>query len=240
MSAQNITNIEYRIDGFAKEGDGTLISITSTSSDVDITPEINISGLTEGLHTISIRALNSNGIWSLPVQRSFYVNNPSSTKVKDVFYRIYNDGYTGTWEQAVIEPHKNNVDSVIAISTSSLDINESYSFEFYAVNTLDIRGFSAFMDNVILMPTGIEESNISELSFNIYPNPAKEYLIIESLSNINQDYSLKILNLNGQVLLSRYIINQNQTINLTGYAKGVYLLLIQTKTNTIRKQIIVD
>ncbi|MBL0341469.1 MAG: T9SS type A sorting domain-containing protein [Bacteroidetes bacterium] len=63
--------------------------------------------------------------------------------------------------------------------------------------------------------------------FNIYPNPAKDYLTIE-FESTKGTYSSKLMNMNGQILISSSGIStdgsNNTKIDLTGIAPGVYIL----------------
>jgi hypothetical protein len=69
-------------------------------------------------------------------------------------------------------------------------------------------------------------SNIQELSpseINIYPNPAKDIIYIESSVKIEQ---AAIYDISGRML--KQIINPSQEINVSGLANGIYLVKVKT------------
>ena len=69
----------------------------------------------------------------------------------------------------------------------------------------------------------------------IYPNPAKEELIIET--NLNTEQRLEIVNLFGQTIYTTYIYRKG-IINTSAFAKGVYILKLSSDKETIVKKFI--
>lgn len=70
----------------------------------------------------------------------------------------------------------------------------------------------------------------------VFPNPFLNRLVIRFEPNINSTAIIKILNINGQVLKSFSTSNRENTLDLSGLGKGVYLLSISQneKINTYR------
>ncbi|WP_291720702.1 T9SS type A sorting domain-containing protein [Bernardetia sp.] len=90
-------------------------------------------------------------------------------------------------------------------------------------------------DNDVQPPRKIAVTNGEELKSNeilVYPNPAQE---VVNISSKEQILSIRILNIQGQVL--RTVTNRNK-INLNGLANGVYLLNITTKEGTSTKRFV--
>jgi hypothetical protein len=58
-------------------------------------------------------------------------------------------------------------------------------------------------------------------SFSIYPNPSHEYIKIECTLG-SSEYNLRILDINGSVLISK-IINPTETIDISQFDSGVYV-----------------
>lgn len=67
---------------------------------------------------------------------------------------------------------------------------------------------------------GIKETQSVEI--NLYPNPATEYLHIK-LSEETTNYLLGIVDITGIMVYSS-IIKQSGTIDVSGFAKGSYLI----------------
>jgi WD40 repeat protein len=71
---------------------------------------------------------------------------------------------------------------------------------------------------------------------NIYPNPAREFINIES-----KGISIEMLNLydlNGQLLLNKQIAESKTQLVLTNLNPGIYILKIKTKSGTAIKRIV--
>ena len=71
---------------------------------------------------------------------------------------------------------------------------------------------------------------------NIYPNPAGEFINIES-----KGISIEMLNLydlNGQLLLNKQIAESKTQLTLTNLNPGIYILKIKTKSGTAIKRIV--
>ncbi|MCK5847441.1 MAG: T9SS type A sorting domain-containing protein [Bacteroidales bacterium] len=86
-------------------------------------------------------------------------------------------------------------------------------------------------------------SNPNSLILNedisIYPNPATDFLIINTANEQNMDIS--IYSMSGQriYLSENSLINGEKTISLLGFKSGVYFIKLQTQSATIKKKIIV-
>lgn len=96
-------------------------------------------------------------------------------------------------------------------------------------------------DGGTLLKYTVNATNISEL-FNddkifIYPNPINDKFNIE-IDNQKGLYNLEILNIIGQVILNKKLINSVEQIDLTGQAAGVYFVKLQSANNTVVKKII--
>ena len=82
--------------------------------------------------------------------------------------------------------------------------------------------------------TGIKENTVNA-TINVYPNPVKENLTVETNSNTEQ--RLEILNLIGQTIYTTYI-NKKATINTSVFAKGVYILKLSSDKETVVRKFI--
>ncbi len=177
---KNITRMEYSIDGFAREKTGEIIVLDGDIRELDSVVNLDIVGLSGGLHTLHFRALDERGEWSLPVEKSFYVQPPDTGKVKDIFYRFFNDDYTGDWQSSDVTPPRKQVDSTFNLSVAGLTTDTEYSIEFYAVNNFSVRGLSAFSNNFVLRS-------------NHAPNALRENLDVAMLVNKSLSISLDTL-----------------------------------------------
>ncbi len=85
--------------------------------------------------------------------------------------------------------------------------------------------------NVMDWAVGIEEE--SEISLNLYPNPANEEITIETESNI---IDLKIVDLNGKIIFQS-TDNTNQ-VDISSFDTGVYMVLVETEEGIVRSQFV--
>ena len=84
--------------------------------------------------------------------------------------------------------------------------------------------------------TGVDIS--TENQFNVYPNPANEYLNISLIGNKNRIIS--ITDLNGKQVFNSTINSEFIAINTKELVSGVYILKIQTAENSVSKQILIS
>jgi hypothetical protein len=69
--AQTIVQLEYFIDSDLESGSRTIVDITPGAT-VTKGFTVSLAGQPDGLHTLYVRAKDSNGNWSFAVSRPFY------------------------------------------------------------------------------------------------------------------------------------------------------------------------
>ena len=80
--------------------------------------------------------------------------------------------------------------------------------------------------------------NVIDYSTYIYPNPAKDNIVIENINfSIN---SIDIYNITGQLVMSKNVNSMNTVLNISDFQKGVYLLDIKSNNNSIKRKIIIE
>lgn len=94
-------------------------------------------------------------------------------------------------------------------------------------NSGDGRAFIAKLNST----TGINELPFQSSSVNLYPNPATTAFTIESTAKLQ---SIKLMDVLGKELLKQ-VENDNKTatINMAGFAKGIYFISITDENNTV-------
>ncbi|MFI5220669.1 MAG: T9SS type A sorting domain-containing protein, partial [Bacteroidia bacterium] len=89
-------------------------------------------------------------------------------------------------------------------------------------------------EEILITPnvTGISSLNQSENNILIFPNPANNILIVRTETENATQLEAKIIDVTGRELISidEHLNKRNpqKEINLSGLAKGVYLLRIET------------
>jgi hypothetical protein len=79
--------------------------------------------------------------------------------------------------------------------------------------------------------TSISATNI-EVSFNIYPNPAKDYLTIET-SFLKENSFLEIYDFSGKMVHNQSIINKTTVLNISTFSKGIYVFKLNNHFSKI-------
>lgn len=112
---------------------------------------------------------------------------------------------------------------------------------FYLINQSGI-GLPNFIsnylspNNTITCSTGISENE--NIGFDIYPNPVIDKLFVKMQGILK----IELCDVTGRVLLSKNNIVSNKEkqyeIDISAFSEGIYLLMIQTKTQLITKKII--
>jgi hypothetical protein len=92
-----------------------------------------------------------------------------------------------------------------------------------------------YIDDVSLTPcTGIEEQNNSE-AITIYPNPAKEYVIISSEFGVKEKAEITITDILGKQVY-RNQLTSNCKLQTSNYLPGIYFIEINNGKTVYRKK----
>jgi len=88
----------------------------------------------------------------------------------------------------------------------------------------------------ILNVTGINDMEAISLNVAVYPNPTPDFLELR-IDERDFDYktgSYRIADMNGKVLISEKINDFQTRISMEKFPKGIYLLEVMTKNNTVK------
>lgn len=83
FAQQNISSIEYYFDSDPGIGSATTLTVNANAT-IDANFSIPIGNLTEGFHTLYIRAKDDANVWGLYDRRVFYVVKPSETTISNL------------------------------------------------------------------------------------------------------------------------------------------------------------
>lgn len=78
---------------------------------------------------------------------------------------------------------------------------------------------------------------ISLHELSVYPNPAKDYIIISSLEDIN---NIQIYNATGQLILEQKANGLQNRLNVSKYEIGYYFIKVYTLNKVIIRKIIIE
>ena len=97
------------------------------------------------------------------------------------------------------------------------------------------------------MGTPWSTSNISETAFEgrleVYPNPTNNHITIDLSNTTSDDYSISFSNILGEEVYSyQAFVNGafKKNVDLSSFAKGVYLLNISNSNSSVTERIVVE
>ena len=138
-------------------------------------------------------------------------------------------------EDALMERLNSNEDFLEGITTKEFTVesNVEYYVIAQAVNADSVFGKVTMVE--FLVEGG---SSVSELNhiFEVYPNPASEYVRITSNNEIE---SLIIFSIDGKIVYSEDVNQEETMIDVTSFAKGSYLVRMISNDKIFVRRIIV-
>lgn len=78
-------------------------------------------------------------------------------------------------------------------------------------------------------PLGVDDNFISKI--NVYPNPAKEYFIVDNVMNQN----IEIFNILGEKLLEKFSENSQVQIYVNDFKSGIYIIKVSSENASVTK-----
>jgi len=91
-----------------------------------------------------------------------------------------------------------------------------------------------YRDREVVIGAGLADNN--SIEFGLYPNPANE--IVTITSNENSNSTIDVMDISGKLIYSDVIISTHQTIDVSAWEKGVYLVRI-TNDNKVNSESLV-
>jgi hypothetical protein len=102
-----------------------------------------------------------------------------------------------------------------------------------------IGSYEAYFDDFLVedgQALGAIAPEFIENAIAVYPNPSNGLYIIKN--NQNDSFTTSVYNLSGQMLINKKSDNANETIDITPYPNGIYVLRISDKNNTYIEKLI--
>ncbi|MFW5687789.1 MAG: DUF5916 domain-containing protein, partial [Bacteroidota bacterium] len=139
VSAQNIVKLEYSVNEFVTEGNGTIVDLPGDSEEVDFNFNIDISNLAPGAHTIFFRTQNEDGVWSFMERRGFYIPKPVDTyEIVAYEYLLTEFDTEEEGEMTILESGTTLVDKS---NTLELDLSGAFNQLYLKNNDADEHSF---------------------------------------------------------------------------------------------------
>jgi hypothetical protein len=144
---------------------------------------------------------------------------------------------------AVNFPELSATSSWLIVGTTSVECSDNLNLRLYydsawvAGNDLFTNGFDPdpFIFP-ILSGVGLNDVDLNTITY-VYPNPAKEQVLLGSSINMNR---VEICNMLGQVVYSANVSGNATTVNTSNYAKGNYIVKMYTDNGIATKKLVVE
>jgi hypothetical protein len=138
-----------------------------------------------------------------------YMMNPGDTFTLDVAYVYARD------------KNKNNIENLDLLLQYNSEIRD-----FYRNNPPRCASLKSI---------GVEEEKSHNVK--IYPNPAKDYIIVDGGSQ--GEMKLEIISANGKIVFSKENINSTAKVDISQLDRGAYIVKISKQNEVINKSLIV-
>jgi len=186
-----------------------------------------------GIYTISLTSTNSTtttatitktiSVISVSATASF-TNASCSTCTDGVASVVPSSGtspYTYTWL-----PSGGNASTAINLAPACYTVNIKDAINCTSSKTLCV-GFS----------TGIQGSIINNSHLMVYPNPAKNNVVIEYA---NATFNYAVFNNLGQLIANAKNIQTKALLNVSEFNKGIYFIEVEIEKQKLRKKLLID
>lgn len=126
--------------------------------------------------------------------------------------------------------HPNNPNCVTGVTCSNCDDG------FNPVLDVNCNLISWFDDPSALTSVG----EIQNFDFALYPNPSTSTFIITGGNTVNKDYTVTVFDVMGHAVKQFNWKGQKTTIDLSGYAKGVYVVRVWDEKEALLRKVILQ
>ena len=94
--------------------------------------------------------------------------------------------------------------------------------------------------NTVLLPDLTSVKNLDQVNFKVSPNPTTEFITIDVPETmIGKNVDAQLINMNGAILNTWNINDSKETINVSNYPAGTYILLLVNETNYARSTVVI-
>jgi hypothetical protein len=194
------------------------------------------TALSEGFHTVSIRAKDAYNHWSVTHTQGFYINGiapEGGNKIEAYRYWYDNqfDDHVFTLLNVAVNPYE--LDEWYTLPDTFAE-GEEHLFHIQFRDALGSWSTIASDTFRIVALSGTEIDLVAVNSMLLYPNPVVDILSITGA----EDAALTVFNLQGQIIYVKNKLSVKENIPVSSWAKGVYLVALQTENGRTVNKII--
>ncbi len=189
------------------------------------------------------------------VEVSFYFY-PNSMENGEDFWLRYNDGSgwqtVASWASGSSFSNNNFYTATVTLSSANYNLVNNGRFRFQC--DASANADRVYIDEVIITGNGSGSrlsgestsdislvsgktmlSDLDDLGYEVFPNPATSSLSIRTEDNINE---IKIISLTGQLIRTQTIQSDHVTLDIAELKTGLYLLSIETDEEVLTQKFV--
>ncbi len=120
---------------------------------------------------------------------------------------------------------------VYAELSTSITADSSENYGFRIIQTFGTANFD--FDDVSIVCTTCSTASVAKndaFEFAMYPNPANDIITFKTQEELS---SIKVYNIIGKEVLFLNELNQQKTVNVSKFEKGVYIMKIEAKNGSL-------
>lgn len=200
-----------------------------------ITPTVTM-GLNSPSNIVSQTIAINDGLSLLPVTYHHIIATAYTNYVEIEWVTLSenNNSYfelqksTNGKDWRTIEVVEGALNSYEAQSYKAVDYSIESQMNYYRLKQIDLNGEESISEIVYAL-VGKANKNFEVYA---YPNPTTDYI---SLNGVDENSEIRILNLQGETIIST---NQSKNIPTSGLAAGIYLVQVQSKGKVHQEKIV--
>ena len=225
----SVASAEYFYDTDPGLGNGSPLNITGSIIDQDLS--IPTTGLTNGVHKLYMRLLNSDGAWSLYGKQIVYVSLSNTNTATIVSAEYFFDVDPGVGNAYPV----NLMNGVLVDEDLALNVPNDLPSGDHIVymRTLNESGIWS-LHAVSEVSTTLSVNDLELEALKLYPNPVKDILYFETNDQAITD--CKVIDATGKVV--QVELPNTFKLDLGQLPSGIYLIYLKTGIGSVSKKII--
>ncbi len=237
LSAKTYGDADFDPAATASSGLAVIYISSDTAVATIVSGEIHIINAGTSDITAS-QAGNGDYNAASDVVRTLTVNKATLTVTADNKTREVgesNPAFTLTYSGWVGTDNADSLETKPTATCSATSTSPAGDYDINVAGGVDNNYTFSYVKGTLTVQPNAVINNLAEGGVEIYPVPANDKLYIK-LSN-SRPATLQIIDLSGQVLLSRQLTNEVETIDVSEFAKGTYIIKIIMNDALIIKKI---